>query len=84
MPLFSSNTIVFPAFLFNLKIKIYKTIILLVFLYGCEMSSLSIIEERRQKVLENRTLRRIFGPRGMRMESGEGFTTRNFIVCSVH
>ena len=40
----------------------------------------------RLSVFQNRILRRIFGPRrrGMRMGSGEGFTTRNFIVCIVH
>ena len=44
----------------NLKIKIYKTIILSVVLYGCEAWSLTLREERR--LFENRILRRIFGP----------------------
>ena len=47
----------------NLKIKIYKTIILLVVLYGCKTWSLTLSEERRLRVFENRVLRRIFGPR---------------------
>ena len=47
----------------NLKIKIYGTIILPVVLYGCETWSLTLREERRLRVLENRVLRRIFGPR---------------------
>ena len=47
----------------NLKIKIYRTIILLVVLYGCETWSLTLREERRLRVFENRVLRRIFGPR---------------------
>jgi len=46
----------------NLKIKIYRTIILTVVLYGCETSSLTLTEERRLWVFENRVLRRIFGP----------------------
>ena len=46
----------------NLKIKIYRTIILPVVLYGCETWSLTWREERRPRVLENRVLRRIFGP----------------------
>jgi hypothetical protein len=46
----------------NLKVKIYKTIILPVILYGCETWSLTIREEHRLKVFENRVLRRIFGP----------------------
>jgi hypothetical protein len=45
------------------KIKIYKTIILLVVLYGCETWSLTLREEHRLKVFENRVLRRIFGPK---------------------
>ena len=47
----------------NLKIKIYRTIILHVVLYGCETWSLVWREERRLRVFENRVLRRIFGPR---------------------
>jgi hypothetical protein len=46
----------------NLKIKIYRTIILPV-LYGCEAWSLTLREERRLRVFGNRVLRRIFGPR---------------------
>jgi hypothetical protein len=47
----------------NLKIRIYKTIILPVVLYGCETWSLTLREEHRLRVFENRVLRRIFGPR---------------------
>jgi hypothetical protein len=45
-----------------LKIKIYRTIILPVVLYGCETWSLTLREERRPSVFENRVLRRVFGP----------------------
>jgi hypothetical protein len=41
----------------NLKIKIYRTIILPVVLYGCKAWSLTFREERRLKVFENRVLR---------------------------
>jgi hypothetical protein len=44
------------------KIKISKTIILLVVSYGCETWSLTLREEHRLRVFENRVLRRIFGP----------------------
>ena len=44
-----------------LKIKIYRTIILPVVLYGCETCSLTLREERRLRVFENRVLRRVFG-----------------------
>jgi hypothetical protein len=47
----------------NLKIKIYRTIILPVVLYGCENWSLTLREERRLRVFENRVLRREFGPK---------------------
>ena len=47
----------------NLKIKIYRTIILPAVLYGCETWSLTLREEHRLRVFENRVLRRIFGPR---------------------
>ena len=47
----------------NLKIKIYRTIILPVVLYGCESWSLTLREERRLQVFENGVLRRIFGPK---------------------
>jgi hypothetical protein len=47
----------------NVKVKIYKTIILPVILYGCETWSLTLREEHRLKVFENRVLRRIFGPK---------------------
>jgi len=47
----------------NLKIKIYRTIILPVVLYGRETWSLTLREERKLKVFENKVLRRIFVPR---------------------
>jgi hypothetical protein len=47
----------------NLEVKIYKTLILPVVLYGCETSSLTLREEHRLKVFENRVLRGIFGPK---------------------
>src|SRR5215469_16357772 len=45
----------------NVKIKIYRTIILPVVLYGCETWSLTMREERRLNVFENRVWRRVFG-----------------------
>jgi hypothetical protein len=45
------------------KIKIYKTIILPLFLYGCETWFLTLREEHRLRVFENRVLGRIFGPK---------------------
>jgi hypothetical protein len=47
----------------NIKIGIYKTIILSVVLYGYETWSLTVREEHRLRVFENRMLRKIFGPK---------------------
>jgi hypothetical protein len=47
----------------NLKIRIYKTIILPVVLYGCETWTLTLWEENRLRVFEIRVLRMIFGPK---------------------
>jgi hypothetical protein len=47
----------------NVKVKIYNTIILPVVLYGCETWSITLREEQRLRVFENRVLRRIFGPK---------------------
>ena len=47
----------------NNKIKINRTIILPVVLYGCETWSLTLREERRLRVFENRVLRRVFWPK---------------------
>jgi hypothetical protein len=48
----------------NLKVKIYKTIIIPVILYGCETWALTLREEHRLRVFENRVMRRIFGQEG--------------------
>jgi hypothetical protein len=47
----------------NVKVKIYKTMILPVVLYGYGTWSLTLREEHRLRVFENRVLRRIFGPK---------------------
>jgi hypothetical protein len=47
----------------NVKIRIYKTIILPVVLYRCETWSLTLMEEHKLRVIKNRVLRRIFGPK---------------------
>jgi hypothetical protein len=47
----------------NVKIKVYRTVILPVVLYGCETWSPTLREERRLRVFENRVLRRVFGPK---------------------
>jgi hypothetical protein len=53
-------------------------------LYGCETWSLTLREECRLKIFKNSILRQIFGSKKEAMGSGEGFTMRNFIVCTLH
>jgi hypothetical protein len=47
----------------KLKIKIYKIVIFPVVLYGCEAWSLTLGEEHRLRVSEDRVLRKVFGPK---------------------
>jgi hypothetical protein len=56
----------------NIKVNIYKTIVLSVVLYGCETWSLMLREEHRLRVFENRVLR----------EYSDLCTMRNFIICT--
>ena len=61
-----------------LKIKIYRTIILPVILYGCETWSLTMRKERRLRVFENRLLRRIFEPKRDEVTgNGENYIMRS-------
>jgi hypothetical protein len=66
-----------------IKVKIYKTIILPVVLYGCETWSLALREEHSLKVFENRVLRRKFGPkRDEVMGEWRKLPMRRFIICT--
>ena len=72
----------------NTKIRICRTIILRVVLYGRDTWSLTLREERRLRVFENRSLRRIFGP--MKDEvtgkcrSAENYIMRRLMICTAH
>jgi hypothetical protein len=48
----------------TVKMKIYRTISLPVFLYGCETWALTLREEHRLRVFQNRVLKKILGPKG--------------------
>jgi hypothetical protein len=61
----------------NLKISTYKTIILLFFLYRCETWCLTLREEHKSWVFENKVLRTIFGSK--REEVVRGW--RRIITC---
>jgi hypothetical protein len=64
----------------NIKIRIYKIIILPVVLYGCETLSLTLWEEHRLKMFENKVLRRRFG---LKREGGENCIPRSFVICTL-
>ena len=59
MLLLGAESFVLQVAIQNLKIKIYRTIILPVVLYGCK----TLREQRRLRVFENRVLSRLFGPK---------------------
>jgi hypothetical protein len=60
---FGAESFVFQVATQNTKIRVCRTIILPVVLYGCETWSLTLREEQRLRVFENRMLRRTFGPK---------------------
>jgi hypothetical protein len=65
--------------------KIYSTTNLPFVLYGCETWSLTLREERGQRVFENRVLRGIFEPKRDELRgSGENYIMRSFIICTAH
>jgi len=67
----------------KLKIKIYRTMILPVILYGCETWSLTLREKRRLRVFENRVLRRVFGPKRDEVTgNGENYIMRSLVICT--
>jgi hypothetical protein len=67
----------------NVKIRIYKTIILPVLLYGCETWSLTLREEQRLRVFENRVLRRIIGSKRYEV-MGEWRKLHNEELCDLN
>ena len=67
----------------KLKIKIHRTIILPVILYGCETWSLALREECRLRVFENRVLRRVFGPKRDEVTgNGENYIIKSLVIST--
>ena len=64
--------------------KVYKTIILPGVLYVCETWLLTLREESWLMILKTGFLGEYLGPKGMIMGSGEGFTMRNLMICTIH
>jgi hypothetical protein len=59
----------------NTKIRVYRTVVLPVVLHGCETWSVTLREEQRLRVFENRVLRRILGPKRDEATGGVEKTT---------
>jgi hypothetical protein len=69
----------------NIKIKIHKTIIFPVIFYGCETWLLTLWEEHRLWVSENRVLWRILGPKRDKVTgSGENYIMRSLMISTPH
>jgi len=66
----------------NLEIKTYRTIILLIVLYGWATCSLKWREKRRLRVFENRVLRRTGPKRKEKTGNGENYIMRSLMICT--
>jgi hypothetical protein len=68
----------------GVRVKIYRTIILPVVLYGCETWSVTLREEHRLRVFENRVLRGIFGSKrdDVTGEWRKSCTVGSFVICT--
>jgi hypothetical protein len=67
---FGAEPFVLSPAIKNMKVRVYKTIVLPVVLYVCETWSLTVREEHKLRVFENRELRRIFGPKRVGVRGG--------------
>jgi len=69
----------------NLKIKIYRIIILPAVLFGSETWSPTLREERRLRVFENRVLGKIFGPKRDEVTgNGENYIMMSLVIGRLH
>jgi hypothetical protein len=54
-------------------------------MYGCDTWSLTLREERRLRVFENRVVRRVFGPKRDEVTgNGENYIMRSLMICTTH
>ena len=84
MLLFGTESFVFQFAIQKVKkIKIYRTIIVPVVLYGCETWSLTLRKERRLKVFENRALKRVFEPKRDEVTGNvENYIMKSLVICT--
>jgi hypothetical protein len=76
-----SESFVLPE---KINIRVYRSVILSVVLYGCEIWSVTLREEHRLKAFENRVLRRIFGCKKYEVKGWRGLHMRTFIIHGLH
>jgi hypothetical protein len=77
-----SRTYCLPAYCLKTEIRTWKTIILPVVLHGCETWTLTLREEHRLSVFEDRMQRRIFEPKGNEVAGRwRNCIMRNFVIC---
>jgi len=82
---FGAEYLVFHFLIKNIKIKIYRNIIMSVLLYGREIWSLTLREERRLRVFENSVMRKIFDPTGDKLTgNGENYIMNSLIICTLN
>jgi hypothetical protein len=82
---FGAESFVFSLISKNVKMKIYRTIILPFVLWDFETWSLTMGKECRLRVFESRVLRRIFGPKWDKVRAnGEDYITRSFMLYTRH
>jgi hypothetical protein len=82
LPTIQSKPCVFTSVAKDKKMRIHKTIILPVVLYGCKTWSLTLREEHRLRMLDNKVLRRVFGPKRDEVTGGS-CVMRSFIICTL-
>jgi len=69
----------------NIKIKIYRNITLPAVLYGCKTWSITLREEPRLMVFENRMLKGILGPKRDEVRrNGENYVMISLMICTPH
>jgi hypothetical protein len=84
LAIIQSKIFCLPVSYKKLKIKIYKTVIMPVVLYGCETWSLTLREEHRLRVFENSVLKIFLDIKGRKINHGENYKMMSFTACILH
>jgi len=80
---FGAESFVFQFATQNVRIRVYRTIILPVVSYRCETWSLQLREKHRLRLCENEVLRKVFRPERDKVKgSGENYIMRSLMFCT--